>query len=151
MAQGLVEEQNLKNIAIAIREKNGENTLYTPAKMSEKIQELIVLDTFDADATAKEILKNKVAYVKGEKITGTLEKREEEVISNGITPPTTRMANNNIEFLYELSNPEQIILQDSVIRIVLRQSDLADIIGLTSNVLKKDVEILGVTGTYTGE
>ena len=92
-----------------------------------------------------------VKYVNGEKITGTLEKREEEVISNGITPPTTRMANNNIEFLYELRNPEQIILQDSVIRIVLRQSDLADIIGLTANVLKKDVEILGVTGTYTGE
>ena len=151
MAQGLVEEQNLKNIAIAIREKNGEDALYTPAKMSEKIQELIVLDTFDADAKAGEISKNKVAYVKGEKITGTLEKREEEVISNGITPPTTRMANNNIEFLYELRNPEQIILQDSVIRIVLRQSDLADIIGLTANVLKKDVEILGVTGTYTGE
>ena len=46
MAKGLVEQENLTNIANAIRSKNGKTVKYTPAEMPEAIMDISGLDGF---------------------------------------------------------------------------------------------------------
>jgi hypothetical protein len=46
MSQGLVERQNLEDIADAIRSKNGSTDTYTPAEMAQAISEIQTADEF---------------------------------------------------------------------------------------------------------
>lgn len=156
MAKGLIEEQNLRNIANAIREKNGESTEYTPAKMSEKILELEVgTDTTDANATAEDIIENKTAYINNEKVTGAL-KVATEILKNTDNSRVTitlgeETEDPSITFNTNAINDREVIEENTEIVIGVRQEQLATTIGLTADKIKVGETILGITGTYEGE
>lgn len=86
------------------------------------------LDTSDATAAAADILKDKTAYVNGQKVTGTIT----SVNAQTITPTTTDQTVNGNVFLVGAI----IVAGDA---------------NLLAENIKSGVTIFGVTGTYTGE
>lgn len=89
-------------------------------------------DTSDADATAAEILATKTAYVNGNKLTGSMPNRG--AVSGALTDLTP----------YHIQNG----YHDGSGTVGIDSTEAAKIIA--SNI-KNGVQILGVTGSYTGE
>ena len=88
---------------------------------------LEVLDTSDADAIADDILLNKTAYVKGEKITGTITSLE----ATEYIPTVIDQTINSGQYL----SGNQVIKGD---------------INLVAGNIKKGISIFGVEGIYEG-
>ena len=89
-------------------------------------------DTSDADATAAEILATKAAYVNGNKLTGTMPNR------GAVTGTISTKAGT-----YSIQNG----YHDGSGTVAIDSTEQAKII---ADNIKKDVTILGVTGTYEG-
>lgn len=90
-------------------------------------------DTSDADASASEILATKTAYVNGSKLTGTMPNR------GGVAGTIS-----TVDGVYAIQNG----YHDGSGTVELDSTEAAKIIAEN---IKDGVEILGVTGTYTGE
>lgn len=90
-------------------------------------------DTSDADALATEILKDKIAYVKGEKIVGIMPNNEgvEGTIERLDTPYLIPRGFHDGSGTVEVADTEKA--------------------KLIPNNIKNGVEVLGVVGTYGGE
>lgn len=89
-------------------------------------------DTSDADATASEILDTKTAYVNGVKLTGSMPNR------GAVTGTITTKAQ-----VYSIQNG----YHDGSGTVEIDSTEQAKII---ADNIKKDITILGVTGTYEG-
>ena len=89
-------------------------------------------DTSDADATAAEILLNKTAYVNGNKLTGSMPNR------GAVTGTISTVAGT-----YAIQNG----YHDGSGTVGIDSTEQAKIVAEN---IKKDVVILGVTGTYEG-
>ena len=84
--------------------------------------------TSDANATAGELLKNKTAYVNGQKITGTIESK----VAATYTPGTQNQTIASGQYL----SGAQTITGDA---------------NLAAGNIKKGISIFGVAGTFTGD
>ena len=90
-------------------------------------------DTSDADASQAEILLNKTAYVNGVKLTGTMPNR------GAVTGTISTKAGT-----YTIQNG----YHDGSGRVSISSTEQAKII---AGNIKAGIQILGVTGTYSGE
>lgn len=102
----------------------------------------IGVDTTDATAVAENIEINKVAYVKGEKIVGTLPIHDDTI---SYTNSTAKTITGGVSITPTVTQKE-ILTLDSILNIEVTNSVLASAIGLTSKNLKTGYTILGISG-----
>ena len=111
--------------------------------------------TEDATATALDIVEGKTAYINKTKVTGLIPKIETSTLTlnvNSITPITD--SNDNI--VYEILSRDNssyaygVLLKNSNVKTIVTEAQLAEAIGLTSNMLAEGVTLLGITGNYIG-
>lgn len=108
--------------------------------------------TSDANATTNDIVSGKTAYVNGEKIEGNI--IETTSIStngtDGVEVSTYSLGDDDVLSLtgpYAYVHSSLIRPGNSRISAIAKQVDVASAVGLTSDLLKKDTTILGITGT----
>lgn len=108
-----------------------------------------ILDTSDATAIPSDLLKDKVAYVNGEKIVGTIEPLPELIEIRD----TTLSVSADINQLQIEGNIDAngIITDTAIIKMGADGNQVADAIGLAPDMIKAGTNVLGVEGTYSGD
>lgn len=123
------QQERLKEIADAIREMDGTTDPIPPVDFPDRIRAIPTgTDTDDADAYASDVLKGKTAYVKGKKITGTIE-------SGGATRITPGDADKIVECAGKYMQGNIAVSGDA---------------NLKAENIKDGVSIFGVAGTHQG-
>lgn len=97
------------------------------------------INTDDANATSGDIIKNKTAYVKGKKVTGSLL----DYCGTNVNV-STKLNGNAID----ITLPAKAVY-DNKCAISIPFSKIASLIGLTGSIIKDGEFILGVEGSYS--
>ena len=106
------------------------------------------IDTSDATATASDMAQNKTAYINGQKITGNI---PTSTYGNSVSFSANKIVtqlNNTLRF--ESIPITNQLFKGGAAAITTSFENIASAIGLTADIIKKDVTILGITGTYDG-
>lgn len=141
----------LKDIASSIRNKKGTSDLIPAANFDTEIASIETgVDTSDANAVPDDITMNKTAYVNGEKITGNLPLFPDSRTYTADGYVTNDTENSKIK-LSTMNATKQILDSNVNIEMSTDYSDIATVINLTADKVKKDETVLGVTGTYEGD
>lgn len=139
-------EEKLNKILIEKKEKILPENIKKGIKLFDVDGSLEILDTSDADATAKDIAMNKTAYVNGKKITGTLLEPSMSSIS------TDNIIDTGSRVDIEGKMPtDYLFRKNSSITYNIKYPSLANAIGLTSEKIMKGNTVIGVSGNATSD
>lgn len=111
--------------------------------------------TEDATATALDIVEGKTAYINKTKVTGLIPKIETSTLTLNVNSITS-ITDSNDNIVYEILSRDNssyaygVLLKNSNVKTIVTEAQLAEAIGLTSNMLAEGVTLLGITGNYTG-
>ena len=115
--------------------------------------------TYDSVATAIGLNANKI--LTGNTILGIEGTADVGIIPDitipsgeyGLETLTSGEADNDIgyKFFTDANTQSKFYETGSIVETHITNSKLADILNLTANIIKKDVDLCGITGTYTGE
>lgn len=104
------------------------------------------VDTSDANATANDIIKDKTAYVNGQKVTGSLD----TAVNLSVATVNSVIHNSSYDqrvYFDNLPLSTQIVGETTQIRLGASWNNLANSIGLAANRIKAGVTVLGIEGT----
>ena len=139
-------------IADALRSKKGTTDKINAVDFPAEIENLEILNTSDATAIPDDLLSGKTAYVNGEKITGTIFD-----FKNGGTEGSvyTLSINNDRQFKvtgypYKSFNDYRCVGPKTRVAYNVSNSDMANLIGLTSEKIAEGNTVLGIEGTGGG-
>lgn len=138
MANKIIDDVNLTNIANAIRNKKGTTNQMLPSQMANEIASIKTAtssggtDTSDATVNASDVLENKIAYGASGRIVGSMK-------NNGSQTINVYSANTS----YTISKG----YHDGSGSVQISSADASKLIA--SNI-KRGITILGVTGSYQG-
>lgn len=109
------------------------------------------IDTSQGTALSTDIADGKIAFVKGEKITGNLPITEaNQYYQNWSTTTYEQLPATGDITVQSTVSRDSLLRSNTIVVQTIHQADLAQLIGLTSNKIKEGETILGVTGTYKG-
>lgn len=105
------------------------------------------LDTSDANAVAGDLLKDKTAYVNGEKITGTLDTITDEIRMDASSVSMPAVDGDVVTVVGTLDKTG--ILTDSLpVHINTTGDQIAAAVGLTPDIIKAGTNVMGIEGVY---
>lgn len=105
------------------------------------------LDTSDANAVAGDLLKDRTAYVNGEKITGTLDTITDEIRmdASSVSMP---IADGNIVTIAGTVDKTGILTDSLPVHINTTGDQIASAVGLTPDIIKAGTNVMGIEGIY---
>lgn len=103
----------------------------------------IGVDTTDATATEDDIALNKVAYVKGSRLVGTIPTHDDTIVSSANTTSSTASGLR----ISTSGTTKEIITDTSNILVDISNDAIVSAIKLKANTIKQGTTIFGVTGT----
>ena len=138
MANRIIDDTNLMNIANAIRNKKGTTNQMLPSQMANEIASIKTAtssggtDTSDATVNASDVLENKIAYGASGRIVGSMKNNGSQMID-----VSSVNASYTISKGYHDGSGSVQISSEEVSKLV-------------SSNIKKGITILGVAGSYQG-
>lgn len=138
MANRIIDDVNLTNIANAIRNKKGTTNQMLPSQMANEIASIKTAtssggtNTSDATVNASDVLENKIAYGASGRIVGSMK-------NNGSQTINVSSANTSYTISKGYHNGSGSV-----------QISSAEVSKLVSSNIKRGITILGVTGSYQG-